>query len=481
MNSTTQFGGGVSPDSPDDAPSSVNAEGGLQDMNFATQSLRVKDTNEVRFEQLGGERYLVAPVTAVREMVLKGELLTFDEIQRTAQAWNGTLITLNHPKEDGGHVPASVPKRFHKYGIGWMFNARAIPSTRKLDAEAWLNVRASEEVAQALDEENPVDVVQREGDDLEVSTGYWYDKEHDHGTFSGDDYSAKQTNVKPDHLAMLPSKIGECSVEDGCGITANCSCQECDDVTQENEDPEECECQGNGDEESETEQQSQEDEVGATTFEKFLDVLGLSSIESEEEFEEKVQEIQQTTQETQEEQNMEYDIENLAENTQFDEDALEAMEEDQLEALSETVETLESEEEEEQTTENEETKTETVETESADNEALKELTETVNSLADTVESNAKELSEVKETQNEVEQKLTAQEQEELDDLKTEVAAHSSFEKEELPDDKEHLETLRSEVKPRGGFGGASSSVNVGDKDGEDIALGLNEARKSGGD
>jgi hypothetical protein len=554
---------------PDDAENQFAEGTQMNAGQYATQTLTINADSEVRREELFGEEYLVAPVTAVREMVLKDEFLEFDEIKRTAQAWNGTLMTLGHPKQNGGHVPASVPKRFHEYGIGWLFNVNAISSDRKLDGEAWINIQASKEAAVHFEKDNPVEAIQTEGEDLEVSTGYWYDRESTAGHHNNEEFVAKQRNIKPDHLATLPESIGECSVEDGCGITVNqcssgtCSCGEHTDVTETaiNKSIDGISFQGTKggkldegnipEDDFESHYVFDEDTKSASSFplvdgdgmlrkgnvasafnlrghaedeDKLLSVLRAANKEfdsppmDEEDFENNEggmlkglksflgwqSEENESPAETednsesgeQEEAHMSDRIENLAERTRFDEDALQAMEEEQLDTLEETLEDFEEQEEDEEdedsdseSNEEEETNSEQVEgiednqTNEEENEDVEELesqvseiTDTVNDLANTVNSLSDEVTEVKEVQNEVEEKVTAQERQELDGLKTKVAAHSEFDKEDLPDDKDHLETLKEEVKPRGGFGGATATINE-EEDSSDIALGLNEARQ----
>src|SRR5690606_20175922 len=37
------------------------------------------------------------------------------------------------------------------------------------------------------------------------------------GELNGKPYTAKQVNLRPDHVALLPGEVGACSIADGCG------------------------------------------------------------------------------------------------------------------------------------------------------------------------------------------------------------------------------------------------------------------------
>lgn len=187
--------------------------------NFATHSTRLTvNADEARTEELHGRTHVVAPVTLVREMVLKGELLPFEEIQRTAMAWNGSPVTVTHPRdEDGGFLPASMDAaEFEAHAVGHIFNTETNPDRRALEGEAWLDAQRSAETAEGLDRNDPAGML-LDGESVEVSTGYWYRKNRDAGTYDDTEYNATQADVQPDHLATLPNGQGECSIEDGCG------------------------------------------------------------------------------------------------------------------------------------------------------------------------------------------------------------------------------------------------------------------------
>jgi hypothetical protein len=56
---------------------------------------------------------------------------------------------------------------------------------------------------------------------MELSTGLYVDAELTPGDWKGEEYVAIARNLRSDHLAILPDKIGACSVADGAGLLRN--------------------------------------------------------------------------------------------------------------------------------------------------------------------------------------------------------------------------------------------------------------------
>jgi len=167
---------------------------------------------EIRNETLDGVEYIVAPVIAVREGVLNGELLTADEIGAYVEAWNGIPLPIGHPMERGIPVSANRPDLIESVSVGRFFNATFDGTALK--GEIWVDV----EKARSLGGDALLALERLEnGEPLEVSTAYFNDMEEGTGTFDGFEYNGIQRNLRPDHLALLPSDVGACSWEMGCG------------------------------------------------------------------------------------------------------------------------------------------------------------------------------------------------------------------------------------------------------------------------
>lgn len=175
-----------------------------------------------RYEELEGVKYLVAPVIMVQEQVMNGELLLSEEIAKSVAGWNGRPVVVYHPLKNGDSVSANSPEIVQQYEVGKLFNTTF--DGKQLKAEVWIDVSKAE--SKLGDFKLALQMIQN-GDPLEVSTGYFVNtREMIEGEFNGKAYIAVQKDIIPDHLALLPTQIGACSFEDGCGIRANSEKQE---------------------------------------------------------------------------------------------------------------------------------------------------------------------------------------------------------------------------------------------------------------
>lgn len=173
---------------------------------------RGRASSKTRYESLDNKEYLVAPVIAVREGVLNGELLLAEEIEKYVEAWNGIPLPIGHPTERGIPVSANRPDLIESVSVGHFFNAYFEDGALK--GEVWVDV----EKASNLEGDALVALEMLENNEsLEVSTAYFNDLEPKQGKFKGKPYKGIQRNLRPDHLALLPNDVGACSWEDGCG------------------------------------------------------------------------------------------------------------------------------------------------------------------------------------------------------------------------------------------------------------------------
>lgn len=176
-----------------------------------------------RYETLGNKQYLVAPVTLIREGVLNGSngplLYPAEEIQKVVQEWNGMPVVVNHPQNANNQaVSARNPSVLEECGIGNVYNVRYQSISKSLVGEVWIDKTKSNlintSIVSNIEQGNPVD----------VSTGLATRQQPNTdttNTFNNTPYTATATDYKPDHLAVLPSSSGACSVADGCGILVN--------------------------------------------------------------------------------------------------------------------------------------------------------------------------------------------------------------------------------------------------------------------
>lgn len=176
-------------------------------------------TETVRQETFQGRDFTVVPVIAIVEGVLQAANSPQPELVRASEfepaSWNGRPITFGHPAIGETLVSASAsPEVFEKVAVGTIFNAIVIDGT-KLRVEAWID---NEKVEEQGDEAIATFARILAGEVVEVSTGYFADSVEENGKFDGEEFTAVQSDIKPDHLAILVGdQIGACSLEDGCG------------------------------------------------------------------------------------------------------------------------------------------------------------------------------------------------------------------------------------------------------------------------
>lgn len=181
-----------------------------------------------RRETLAGREYIVAPVSMIVPGILNGSrgplLYESRDVSLSADSWNGMPIVLRHPTNNGTPVSARSPNVLNEVGLGTVLNTRF---DGKLRAEGWFDVANLRRVAP--------DILNRlqSGKPIELSTGLFADyvPAPSGATHNGQAYSYRVTNLRPDHLAVLPDEIGACSLRDGCGIMVNCRTNEDNDAS----------------------------------------------------------------------------------------------------------------------------------------------------------------------------------------------------------------------------------------------------------
>lgn len=167
--------------------------------------------HNVRAESRDGRRYLVAPIVMIVPGVLSGSqgplLYSLNELARTVDAWNGVPILRNHPQ--GAYQQAEDV--LDEQGLGFITNARIVSG--RLVADGWFDLektrRISPETLAALNGNRRI----------EVSTGLGINVIHQAGYDAlGRSYEGIVQITKPDHLAILGTAPGACSIADGCGL-----------------------------------------------------------------------------------------------------------------------------------------------------------------------------------------------------------------------------------------------------------------------
>jgi hypothetical protein len=184
-------------------------------------------TGQVKEISHGGRRYLVSPVVALREGILNNVYVSAAEFGKFASSWQGRPVPISHPKDDGGYTSANTPDIWANDVLGHLWNVAVADGALK--GEIWIDLDKAQQMgAKAMTIVNRL----RQGEPMEVSTGYFSEIDAAPGMFNGSQYAATARNIRPDHLALLPDEVGACSWADGCGTPRVNSLEvDVDDVT----------------------------------------------------------------------------------------------------------------------------------------------------------------------------------------------------------------------------------------------------------
>lgn len=173
----------------------------------------INEIEETRTETINETEYLVAPVVPIKAMNLDRGYVPAEEIRRSQRAWNGTTVTLNHPHNtEGKVVSANSPEMAEKTWLGYLFNVDSEDGGEKLNGEIWIDKQNANSIGG--DAQRIVDELE-DGEPVSVSTSYFGDRLQP-GSYDGEFRDRVIGNLRPDHLAVLSSKKGKCSIDDGC-------------------------------------------------------------------------------------------------------------------------------------------------------------------------------------------------------------------------------------------------------------------------
>lgn len=186
------------------------------------ETLAANQTGSVRREIRNGREYLVAPVSMIVPGVLAGSkgalYYPSDETPKNYKAWKSIPITNYHPTHLGNYVSASHAGVKEKQHIGFVDNP-CIDKIRnnRLHGEGWFDVAHTKRI-------NPQIIKNlKAGVPMELSTGLFTrnDPAPPGASFNGRSYDFIARDYRPDHLAVLVSQVGACSIKDGCGVLVN--------------------------------------------------------------------------------------------------------------------------------------------------------------------------------------------------------------------------------------------------------------------
>jgi hypothetical protein len=166
-----------------------------------------------RREELDGVTHLVVPCIAIKEGVLNNIFYSASELENFASSWNGVPVPVNHPMDENGtHITANNTVSESTVNIGRFYNVQWDANLLALKGEIWLNISKAKKLGY-------IHLIERleQGEIMEVSTGLFGNTVEEKGTYKDVSYERVISNIRPDHLALLPNDIGACSVKQGCG------------------------------------------------------------------------------------------------------------------------------------------------------------------------------------------------------------------------------------------------------------------------
>lgn len=170
-----------------------------------------------RYDTLEGREHLVVPTVMIREGVWAGSkgplLYTKEELAKNVTGWDHKPLVVYHPAMQGKAISACDPAVLNTQKVGVILNTRL--DGDKLKTESWIDVAKANKVDPRI---VPAILARNK---TEVSTGLFHGDSQEPGTWNEKAYSGKATDLRPDHLAILPDVAGACGVKDGAGLLAN--------------------------------------------------------------------------------------------------------------------------------------------------------------------------------------------------------------------------------------------------------------------
>lgn len=171
----------------------------------------------VRMDRMEDRDFIVVPMVILTEGVHSGSdgpmLYPKDELSKTPASWNYKPVVVYHPEMNGVGVSACDPTIISSRKVGVMMNTRF--EKGKLKSEAWIESDRADNIDPRI-----LEAINK-NEMMELSTGVFVDSDPTPGEWNGEQYQGIARNFRPDHLALLPDKIGACSIQDGAGFLRN--------------------------------------------------------------------------------------------------------------------------------------------------------------------------------------------------------------------------------------------------------------------
>jgi hypothetical protein len=193
------------------------------------------DPEQVEERTIDGDRHLVAKnVTFIRPMELAGGYVPEQSVANSVPAWDEQPLTINHPKnlpdrpwyddDHGGfYVSANDEEVRQRKVIGHAENP-SLNDDGSVSADLAHNVERLEAIANGEavareDADAATELLEalENGDPFDVSSQY-FPQPLPPGEYDGEHREEVEAIANADSIAILPTKPGVCSLEDGCGF-----------------------------------------------------------------------------------------------------------------------------------------------------------------------------------------------------------------------------------------------------------------------
>lgn len=180
-------------------------------MQLISNSISSRNVREI--ERDGTRYFKVENVPFIRATELANGYVPEQHVAESVDEWDGVPLTLNHPRTAGNVVSANTTEG-KRVTVGEAENPRQIDDG-DVGAAADLTINADRAIELGEDGEALVEALES-GDGLEVSSQFFGDTLPP-GEYDGEQRDRVEGNVRPDSIALLPSKKGVCTLPD-CGI-----------------------------------------------------------------------------------------------------------------------------------------------------------------------------------------------------------------------------------------------------------------------
>jgi hypothetical protein len=169
----------------------------------------------------GKEHYVVKNVVPIIDNIVMNHILyKSDEIDKSYESMNNKFMPYNHPKIGSMYVSSSEPLAVNAFYIGaWAENASKsgdkVLVDMKVDVEFASRTDGGKDIISRLD----ALMNNANAEPIEISTGLFHHPVKLSGNSKGKEYNRIATDIKFDHIAILPKGIaGAGRPSDGVGI-----------------------------------------------------------------------------------------------------------------------------------------------------------------------------------------------------------------------------------------------------------------------